>query len=350
MSIRKMIPHFAILFITLTAGAQSFDCSKATEPHEKFICANKDLSAADKEMGVVYNSILPQLSGEGKRRLAESQRSWLKYDRNMSSLDGDSIAASYRGRTRQLKKMVQTIGPFRFQMITIYYAEASRKPAGADENDAQAGPQSFDFTFPRIDSPETLETKRWNILMEKRVGEMAKDDGAILDIQSLTMTGRIVIKNSQPGPDTSIDADIVYASADLISISLNTLTFTPGTPHPNGELAGCTVLLKSGRELDASDLFDDQQEWKPALARLVFHKLKAAAEHNNMGLQAGGPEDILQSAADARHWTVRKAGLVVTFSPDEIASYAAGAQEAVISWQELKPYLKNPTPFPVPLP
>jgi uncharacterized protein len=344
-----MIPLFGVLFSSVIAAAQSFDCAKAIEPHEKFICANKELSAADKDMAAVYNSVLPQLSGEGKRRLAESQRSWLKYDRNMAALGPDSITASYRGRTAQLKKMVQTIGPFQFQTITIYYAESSRKPAGTDEDDAQAGPQSFDFTFPRIDSPETVETKRWNILMETRIGEMAKDDGAILDIQSLTMAGRIVIKGSQPGPDTSIRGDIVYASPDVISLLLGTMTYEKGAVHPNHELAGYTLLLKSGRELDASDLFDDRRDWKPALAGLVFRELKAAAEHNNMDLQASSPEDILESAADTRHWTVTKAGLVVTFSPYEIASYAAGAPQAVISWQELKPYLKNPTAFPVPL-
>jgi uncharacterized protein len=349
MPIRKMIPHFAVLFSTVIAAAQSFDCSKATEPHEKFICANKELSAADKEMAAAYNSVPPQLSAEGKRRLAESQRSWLKYDRNMSPLDADSIAASYRGRIGQLKKNVQTIGPFRFQAITIYYAEPVKKQPGKDEDETQDGLQSFDYTFPQIDSPETAETKRWNRLTEQHIGEMAKDDGAILDLQSLTIGGKIVVKASQPGPDTSIRADIVYASPDVISLLLHTMTYEKGAAHPNQELAGYTVLVKSGRELAASDLFDDQRDWKTALARLVFRKLKADAEHDNADLQAAGPEDILESAADTKRWTITKAGLVVTFSPDEVSSYAAGVREAVIPWQELKPHLKNPTPFPVPL-
>lgn len=348
MPVRKMIPHFAVLCLSAIAAAQSFDCSKATEPHEEFICANKELSAADKEMTAVYNSVLPQLSAEGKRRLAESQRSWLKYDRNMSPLEADSIAASYRGRTGQLKKTVQTMGPFRFQAITVYYAEPVKKQPGTDDEE-QDGLQSFDYTFPQIDSPETVETKRWNKLTEQRIGEMAKDDGAILDLQSLTMGGKIVVKASQPGPDTSIRADIVYASPDVISLLLHTMTYEKRAAHPNHELVGYTVLLKSGRELAASDLFDDQRDWKTPLASLVFRKLKANAEHDNAGLQASGPEDILESAADTRHWTITKAGLVVTFSPYEVSSYAAGAPEAVISWQELKPYLKNPTPFPVPL-
>lgn len=349
MAITKMIPHFAVLFSTLIAAAQSFDCSKATEAHERFICANKELSAADKEMGAVYNSVLPQLSAEGKRRLAESQRSWLKYDRNMSPLTADSIAASYRGRTAQLKRIVQTIGPFRFQAVTIYYAESARKQAATDD-DAQNDPQSLDFTFPRIDSPETAETKRWNKLTEQRIGEMARDEGALLDNQSLIATGQIVVKGSQPGPDTSIDVDIIYASPDLISLSLHTMTYSKGAAHPNHELAGYTVLLKSGRELAPADLFDDRRDWKTALAALVFRELKASAERNDMGLEASGPKDILESAADIRHWTFSKSGLAITFSPYEIASYAAGAPQAVVSWQELKPYLKNPTPFPVPLP
>lgn len=347
MPIRKMIPHLAVLFLSAIAAAQSFDCSRATEAHEKFICANKELSAADKEMAAVYNSVLPQLSAEGKRRLAESQRSWLKYDRNMSPLETDSIAASYRGRTGQLKKSIQTTGPFRFQAITIYYAEPAKKQPGRDD-DEQDGLQSFDYTFPQIDSPETLETKRWNRLMEQHIGEMAKDNGAILDTQSLTMGGKIVVKGSQPGPDTSIRADIVYASPDVISLLLHTMTYEKGAAHPNHELAGYTVLLKTGRELAASDLFDDQRDWKTPLAGLVFRSLQVSSTQNDTDLQVSSAEDLVQEVADTRRWTITKAGLVVTFSPYEVSSYAAGAREAVIPWQELKPYLKNPVPFSVP--
>src|SRR5215469_11561323 len=88
----------------LAAAAQSFDCSKAAEAHEKFICANRKLSVADQEMGSVYNSMLSQLSPDGKRRLAESQRSWLKYERNMAPLKAEEMESSYRGRIDQLKK------------------------------------------------------------------------------------------------------------------------------------------------------------------------------------------------------------------------------------------------------
>src|SRR5262252_5418811 len=90
-------------FAALGASAQSVHCAKAVTPSEKFICANQDLSEADTRMAAAYNAALVQLSEEGRRRLAESQHSWIKYRRDASKLDVHYLKGVYDSRTKQLE-------------------------------------------------------------------------------------------------------------------------------------------------------------------------------------------------------------------------------------------------------
>jgi len=76
-----LLPLVVLVAAAFCMNAQSFDCSKAAMPYEKFICAHKELSAMDSNMAAAYKAALSHLSEEGKRRLVESQRSWLKYGR-----------------------------------------------------------------------------------------------------------------------------------------------------------------------------------------------------------------------------------------------------------------------------
>lgn len=349
MFLRRRFLPLCVLFVCAAAAAQSFDCSKATEAHEKFICAHRELATADKALVDAYNSVLAQLSDEGKQRMVESQRSWLKYERNTSALDADSMMSSYRGRTERLQKTIQTVGPFKFQSVTIYYADpGKKKPTGTEDDDPEDGPGSIDLTFPRIDSPATPETARWNQLVERHLAAMAKETDATVDQQKLSATGKIALLGAQGGLDVSIYADIVYASPEVISLALHTMTYFKGAAHPNHNLSGYTVLLKLGRALIASDLFDEHRSWQAQLERLVMRNLKADAKQNDWDLQINSSEEVAKDVAEVRRWTISKKGLVVTFSPYEVSSYATGVHDVVVSWTELKPYMKGVTAFPVP--
>ena len=313
-----------------SAAAQSFDCAKATEPAEKFVCANKELSAADEKMAAAFKAAMSQLSDEGKRRLIESQRSWIRYDRNVSKLDVEQIKASYTGRISELEKNISTAGPFRVQAVTIYKADVSAKPqpvSANDDPDTSGG--SVSYTFPRIESPVTPETERWNRMAEQRVK---------------TMAGEI-----ETGVDMTVDSSITYASTDVVSLLLGAMTFAKGAAHPNHAGAGYIVLLKSGHELRAADLFDPQSRWNTFLARSVYHSLKTQAQEEGWALNVTAPADLAKDVATVSRWTIGPKGLTVSFMPYEVAAYAAGPHDVTISWPDLKPYLNKTLPFPVPL-
>jgi uncharacterized protein len=334
MSQRVKISH--LLFPTIaglslaSAGAQSFDCAKATEPAEKFICANKELSAADKKMAAAFKAAMSQLSDEGKRRLIESQRSWIRYDRNVAKLDVDEVKASYTGRIDELEKSISTAGPFRIQAVSIYKADISGKPkpvSASDDSDTSGG--SVSYIFPRIESPATPDTERWNRMAEQRVK---------------TMAGEI-----EPGVDMNVEYSITYASEDVISLSLGAMTYAKGAAHPNHAGAGYIVLLKSGRELRPADLFDPQSKWNSFLARSVYHSLKTQAQEEGWILDVTAPADLAKEVATVSRWTIGAKGLIVSFMPYEVSAYAAGPHDVTISWTDLQPYLNTTLPFPVPL-
>src|ERR1700754_1180489 len=94
MSIKKTVPAKRIGFMTvlLLAGfglaggatpatAASFDCKKATQPLDKRICADAELSQLDETLAGSYAHTKQGLSPEGQKILQASQREWLSYSR-----------------------------------------------------------------------------------------------------------------------------------------------------------------------------------------------------------------------------------------------------------------------------
>jgi uncharacterized protein len=322
-----------------SASAQSFDCKKAATPFEKFICADRDLAAADSKLAAAYQAALAQLSEEGKRRLVESQRSWIKYDRNTTKLDVGYWKATYAARTKQLESSLQTFGPYRIQSVTIYKAEikgqgsahSATPPADATENENTSSDESdtagnVAYTFPRIESPSTAETARWNRLAEEHIRSFA----------------------GEPESATSLDVGygITYAAPDVISLDLGAMSFVQGTAHPNFSGAGYIVLLRSGIELKASDLFAPSKPWKTFLKDIVFRKLKAQAAKKDWYFNTASAAEL--DADDIKRWTITKQGLKVSFVQYEVSDYASGPHEVVVTWAELNPYLNAALPFAAP--
>jgi uncharacterized protein len=307
----------------LSASAQSFDCAKAIKRYEKFICANRDLSEADSRMAAAYNAALVQLSEEGRRRLVESQRSWLKYGLDTSKLDVHYLKGIYGYRTKQLEKTLQTAGPFNIQSLTMYN-KAKITNQAAREQDRFS--YRFELSFPRIESPSTAETERWNRLVEEHIRKFA----------------------GQPETDAGVGVyfEITYASQDIISLVFQKIEFAAGFPHPSYDGGSYIALLRSGRELQASDLFTPAKPWKAFLNGIVFRKLKAQAAKRELYLT---PSSAAEIDADAvKRWTITKQGLQISF--DELGDHAHGGYEVVVSWAELKPYLNPAMPFLVPQP
>lgn len=102
----RTLAALAAFFTLATAGdiaAQaSFDCSKATTPTERTVCANPGLAATDRELDAAYTSALAYAADD--RALRASQRDWLR-DLQLCGEDPFCIEESYADRIAVLDSL-----------------------------------------------------------------------------------------------------------------------------------------------------------------------------------------------------------------------------------------------------
>lgn len=95
-----------LLLAPASSRAASFDCSKASAPDERAVCANPSLSALDSEMGGLWfaYSRLPMLmGGNGNRR--DEARDFLAA-RGKCGGDAGCLTALYQARIATLKDQI----------------------------------------------------------------------------------------------------------------------------------------------------------------------------------------------------------------------------------------------------
>jgi uncharacterized protein len=87
------------------ASAASFDCSKASSPYEKAVCANPNLSSLDEQLAGAYKDARTKSSDpEGLKR---EQIDWIKSTRQCGA-DVGCIEKAYGNRISQLQKSPQS--------------------------------------------------------------------------------------------------------------------------------------------------------------------------------------------------------------------------------------------------
>lgn len=103
----------ALLLLTLPLHAQaaSFDCAKAGSPTERAICSTPELGRKDVTVAAYYQLLLrlkPATSGMAYRefddQLRESQRQWLREQRDACQGDKRCLSQAYDQRIDALLK------------------------------------------------------------------------------------------------------------------------------------------------------------------------------------------------------------------------------------------------------
>src|SRR5688572_18119262 len=84
---------FTVLLPSDNAPAASFDCATATQPVEKLICSDAELSKLDEEMARAYSDAIARLSSADAPALKSNQRAWLKTRRAKCKADAPDARA-----------------------------------------------------------------------------------------------------------------------------------------------------------------------------------------------------------------------------------------------------------------
>lgn len=145
--------------------------------------------------------------------------------------------------------------------------------------------------------------------------------------------------------ETPYDEEFTYTfwrSDRLISIAGEYYSFTGGA-HPNTVLLGWNFDLQTGRFLHPTALGADSGEFQTKVTEEIIRQADQRAAENGYAPTDMYWEDYQDIAAQWPDYAVSFSdkGMTVTFSPYEMACYAAGAQTFEISRDFLKPYLSE---------
>lgn len=136
-----------------------------------------------------------------------------------------------------------------------------------------------------------------------------------------------------------IGYDIEYADDDFISASFVRSEFTGGV-HPNYNFLTVNYDLKNNRELKLADLFKPGAKYLNVISQYATKNLRERKDPES-GENRGLAQDIfaegaLPKAENYARWNITRKGLLFTFDPYQVASYADGAQYVMIPYAALK--------------
>lgn len=129
----------------------------------------------------------------------------------------------------------------------------------------------------------------------------------------------------------------VYQTDSLVSVSAVYSSYTGGA-HPNYALAAWTFDLSAGEFVTPEALAKDGEAFGRAVGREIVRQIR-----NGETPESEYWEDYEDIAAGWSSCAVSfgAEGMTVGFSPYEIACYAAGSPEFLVSYQWLEPYLND---------
>jgi len=349
------------------AQAASFDCKKATQPLDKRICADAELSKLDEDLAAAYAKAKAALSPDGQKILQTGQHDWLSYSRRIckTRLDPkiaklveesaeDCLKGEYRDRTENLAAGVTQAGGFTFSQVDTFQAKE------ADPTVA-SGHTGFSYTqmaWPRIDvAPAGIDAAPWNKAIAAAAKKLGADDtngtGASDDQANGTQssTGQTASDPaSTPAPDQddqdADDIDISYnfglVTPQMISVELTIAVNGHGAAHPSGGSEVHNVFLADGHDLTAKELFRGDTDWQGYML-----KRSHAAWLDTMSDAPDMVDDkaIAQVILDPTNWQLTDKGVSLLFPTNSVGPDVVGEQQVDFTWDELKPYLLDKLPF-----
>ena len=182
------------------------------------------------------------------------------------------------------------------------------------------GKTEINITYPSIGRADIdMEIRRWVTAIADAFEEnLAGDDGATDDdMPKFEIQGSYVV--TRP-------------SATAISFTFELWTYTGGA-HGNLDIITLNYSLLTGQRLDLVDLFEDpdaalklMSDWS---ARELLRRF-AGTQMKQMILDGAAPE-----AENFANLTLTPEGVTIQFQPYQVATWAAGAQQVEMPFEEL---------------
>ena len=193
---------------------------------------------------------------------------------------------------------------------------------------------TVDATYPRIVGSTNPNAEKFNLLMKTEITKMVAD------------FKKEIIANGPPpkgmGTENSFDAGytVMYADENIVSVSVNISPYYAGAAHPSHEIQTYNYDLKTGKLWALVDLFKPATYYLDYISRLCTDDLSARLKPDGDGGMGSDPEWVRNGAAanpdNYRSWNISRKGLVISFPPYQVASYADGPKYVTIPFSKLK--------------
>jgi hypothetical protein len=136
---------------------------------------------------------------------------------------------------------------------------------------------------------------------------------------------------------------IEHNGPDLISVSFGISVYGAGAAHPNHYSLVLNYDLNAGRTLKLSDLFRPGSNYMHAVSDFAIKELKKklAPDPDEEWIERGAAPD----SQNYKSWNITRRGLVVTFDPYQVASYAEGEHVIIIPYAALRSVINMDGPL-----
>ncbi len=134
------------------------------------------------------------------------------------------------------------------------------------------------------------------------------------------------------------DYSITHGTNGLISVLYKVSYYVSGAAHPNQYAVSQNLDIANARVLQLADLFQPGANYLRALSDYCLQDL---TRRKVLEWDTGA----LPVAENYRTWNITPDGLLISFDPYEVASYALGPQSVTIPYTELKDILNLSGPL-----
>jgi hypothetical protein len=148
--------------------------------------------------------------------------------------------------------------------------------------------------------------------------------------------------NPKPDPQLGpsyleIDFETVRSDASIVSVLLRSEMYTAGAAHPVPLYHAVNYNMDAGQLIELTDLFKQDA---PYLEKISSYCIQDLKKQDKFVFEEGAKPKEENFA----RWNIETNGLRITFDPNQVAPYAAGAPQVLIPYTALKDILSADSP------
>jgi uncharacterized protein YecT (DUF1311 family) len=343
-SMRGVALVFLGFLLTRLSFGASFDCTRASTLQEKAICSSPRLSQLDNQLGAAYSELLANVPARVRAMVRQNERDWLRSVECSSNVSHEALeeclVSAWGRRVRSLQGAISSVSqpgrvPFLWNSVHFVQPDTGDE-AGSDAERGAPQHSTLDAEWPQALSSDP-DWQAWDRAIELEARKLAS--------QGEAKPGDPWAKSDwMDGMDNDVSVELGAITRVFVGASFQNLWYGHGAAHPNYVKVQFNWLLPQRRELAAEDVFRSDSGWRKFLYDRAMESLKVQIDPKfpeNEWAPGYGEDMVSKIVKDPHHWILDSTSLTLYFPQDSISCHACGEFKVQLSWEELRPMLRD---------